>query len=171
MNRFNNLDDLMNEVESRIQTSLHKDLPKVGKRALRKRAQSDVHRKSSYKVGSSTVPARPYEASIENEDNMVDLVENDSLFIRAIARPKSLWPSIFPYKSSLDPYGTAFAEMINDGSWVDLGKLSKSSEPSTGSAPKRAARPFVTHAQEDLNANQDMILKLIKTRIETNKSR
>ena len=102
---------------------------------------------------------------------MVDLVENDSLFIRAIARPKSLWPSIFPYKSSLDPYGTAFAEMINDGSWVDLGKLSKRSEPSTGSAPKRAARPFVTHAQEDLNANQDMILKLIKTRIETNKSR
>ena len=88
MNRFNNLDDLMNEVESRIQTSLHKDLPKVGKRALRKRAQSDVHRKSSYKVGSSTVPARPYAESIENEDTPFLSAQShvQSLFGQAFSR-------------------------------------------------------------------------------------
>ena len=171
MNSFRTLNELTKEVEARIQTSLTKDLPKAGKRILKKHAHAEINRKSSYKVGSSTVQARPYEESIENEDNMQEIVENDSLFIRAIARPKSLWPSIFPYNSSLDPYGTAFAEMINDGSWVDLGKLSKRGKSDSGKAPKREARPFVTHAQEDLLANQDMILKLIKTRLETNKSR
>lgn len=171
MNSFYSIDDLTKEVESRIQTSMKKDLPKIAKRVLKKRAKSDVNRKSSYKIGNSTVPARPYEESIENENNMVDLVENDTFFLRAIARPRSFWPSIFPYKSSLDPYGTAFAEMINDGSWVDIGELKRRGRAQSGEAPKREARPFVTHAQEDLIADQDMILNIIKTRIEKNKSR
>lgn len=44
---------------------------------------------------------------------------------------------------------TTFSRWINDGEWMDLGEWGRS-----GNKTKRAARPFITNTQEELNSNK-----------------
>ena len=154
MKTFTDVDQFFNAVRRSIQKTAKNEATKHAKQVASKNAREIAA--GSHSRGSG---------GIADEENVRVIVEGGTdgsatLHIDNIAKPQdTLWPhnEDNAWDSSKDRTGTAFAEMINDGAWVDAKAFIDSGYEKP--APKRAARPFWNKTAEELEATLTAVVE------------
>lgn len=156
MKILNDYSELQREINIGIKKGLKKAEPQV-KKILHERSKEasrrDLNKQVYTRDGSTAGVTLASYSAIESDFESTDSFEK--LTVYNVAKPADSW---FGEKITTSLDETLFSSWVNDGLWFDIKQWNKSGKKVK---QKRPPRPFVDLAQEDLESQEELILKYL----------
>ena len=141
---------LLAMVQAKIDSVLLSDVAPFVESKIKQHIEKDVY---SIDTNMPELRRRENDGLIADSNIVSEMIGSGKLMVMNIARNGD---SVMGQTVVADSR-TQFSRWINNGEWMDLAEFNRS-----GNKTKRAARPFISNTQDDINSNRNEWLNILR---------